>query len=235
MGRIGIRAEKGLAVLYNKGTGKRFYPRGFDYIRARFDYHSTFAATSSEGAGDYEPYTAESMFRTLAHYGYNSVRVFVCGRSPTPNPAGDPDTQGVYAPYLDNLADFLARAAKYGIYTIFNFGDGYLPDNRYFQTRTDGNISPNTAILTRRGLEGKMEYIGSTLNYLKLKNPGLLKAILGVEFDNEVAYSLDKWPFNEAGKVTTANGKSYDMSDLADRTACGEDGCAFITKHSIGW
>jgi len=225
IGRIGVREEAGRAVFYQKANGKRFYPIGHNYIQLRMG-HSNFQAATSTSKADYDPAEAEAVCRLLARHKCNAVRVFLAGRRipETPGLAGEPTTAGLYTPYLDNLADFLERAGRYGIYTIFNFCDNNLPNNEYFRKRSPKGVSGNPIILSKGGMEAQMEQVASTLTYLKRKNPDLLRTILGVQFTNEMAYHLRHWPFDQKGPVAAANGKTYNMADAKQRAACAREG-----------
>jgi len=226
-GRIGIRSVDGKAEFFNRATGLTFHPRGYNYIPLRGD-HSLFQAATSDSTADYDPLDAESALRRIGDAGFNTVRIFLAGRSrENPGLAGEKDTLGVYTPYLDNLANFLARAARHGLYVIMNFCDMDLPHNDYFKKRAGGAENFNRVLLSRPGVEAHMEQVASTLSYLKAKNPDLLKVLLGVEFNNEVAVKLAKWPFDEKGPVTLADGKTYDMSDPAERLRAMEEGLLF--------
>ena len=130
----------------------------------------------------------------LRSNGYNTVRVFFAGRSVVnPGMSGDSDTQGLYIPYLDNLADFLKRAASNGIYVIINFSDMELPQNDYFREK----VAPKKGtenLFHVAGLVAFREMIASSVGYLKAKNPDLLNTILGISFNNEAYAKLTNGP-----------------------------------------
>jgi hypothetical protein len=81
--RIGI--EKGKFVV--RGTGKRFHPQGFQYIRIdKKGHHYVFRK------GAYDKQAAEKMFKMLSSNGFNLVRYKKAARTehaPAPAPAGD--------------------------------------------------------------------------------------------------------------------------------------------------
>lgn len=226
-GRIGIRPAGDFAEFFNLATGRTFHPRGCNYVPLRGD-HSLFQAATGDTTSDYDPLDAESMLRLLGDSGYNTVRIFLAGRNrKNPGLAGELDTEGLYTPYLDNLADFLSRAASHGIYVIINFCDRNLPLNRYFNKRSDKAAGTNQAVLASKGVEAQMEQLVSTLTYLKQKNPALLQVLLAVEFNNEVSLKLTRWPFDQQSPVTLANGKTYDMRREEDRLRAFEEGLLF--------
>ena len=229
--RIGIKQWDGRAEFVNLASGKVFHPIGINYVPLRYADHAAFEAATSAGDGFYDPLEAESVLRLLRKNGYNTVRVFLTGRTAkNPGLSGEADTVGIYTPYLDNLADFLQRASENGIYVIPNFGDADLPQNKFFLEKL-GHKNGTENLFREPGLVAFREMVASTLGYLKAKNPDLLKAILGVQFNNEASAKLTRWPFSESGPVTTANGKTYDMSVPADRVRCYEDGLIFFYQQ----
>jgi hypothetical protein len=230
--RIGIKTLAGRAEFVELATGRIFHPMGMNYIPLRNGDHAAFEAASSVGPGFYDPLDAEAMFSLLRKDGYNTVRVFLSpGRNPkNPGMSGERDTVGIYAAYLDNVADFLKKSAADGIHVIFNFGDVNLPVNDFFREKTD-EAAGNKIIFTTNGIFAYQAVVSSTLAYLKAKNPDLLKVILAVQFNNEVHAQLTHWPFDVAGPVTTANGKTYDMNNPVGRCHCYEDGLKFYYQQ----
>jgi hypothetical protein len=231
-GRIAVQSADEGAYFYNTKTGEPFIPCGANYIRLRNGDHSTFEAATSAGPADYDPYDAEAALKLMADNGMNTVRVFVIGRSSSnPGIAGSPDTPGVYAPYMDNLADFILRAKRYGIYVILTFGDGELPVNNHYASMLAGlPAGHNTLYLTDQGIKARAAYLCDTLNYLKSKDPALLDGLLAVELQNELALYSGEWPFDDANKstkVTGADGQVYDMSLDADRQALADNGIRY--------
>ena len=254
IGRIGVVGLADRAVLYDVVSGQRFYPRGCNYVRLdqSAGYHTTFEAQTSYGPQLYDPYTAEAMFRTMKSKGYNMVRVFQAGQGANyPGIGGEPGTGGLYTPYLDNLADFIARGAKYGMYTLIT-GIATTPANEYFAALSGGannsiywrGIGPT--VLTPAGMSASLETFDTTLRYLNAKNANLLKAVL-LQYHNEDLIYLGDPPFNGTGNVTTADGNTYNMSDnttgSASRSACGKNGWTYYfgelydlaQKSPIGW
>jgi hypothetical protein len=229
--RIGITQVDGRAEFVHQATGKVFHPIGMNYVPLRHGDHAAFEAATSVDGPFYDPLEAETVLRFLRQNGYNTVRVFLAGRrEENPGLSGEAETVGLYTPYLDNLADFLQRASANGIHVIMNFADVDLPRNNYFREKV-GNKKGTENLFHEAGVVAFREMIASTLGYLKAKNPDLLKAILGVQFNNEVDAKLTQWPFTESGAVTTANGKTYDMLVPEDRLRCYEDGLAFYYQQ----
>jgi hypothetical protein len=236
--RIGITQKDGKAQFVHLASGTVFHPVGMNYVPLReaehhefHTDHAAFEAATSTTEKFYDELEAETVLRLLRANGYNTVRVFVTGRrKENPGISGEAGTEGLYIPYLDNLADFLKRASANGIYVIINFADVDLPQNDYFREKVGGKTGKEN-LFHEAGVVAFREMVASTLGYLKARNPDLLKSILGVSFNNEVDAKLTQWPFTAKGPVTTANGKSYDMSVPEDRQRCYEEGLAFYYEQ----
>jgi hypothetical protein len=231
-----IRVKPGLsgAQFVLKDSGKPFFVKGFNYIRLE-PGHSTFDAATDTTKAHYEPERAEKMFQTLEDNGYNTVRVFLIGRSKAnPGVGGNYETtQGNYEPYMDNVLDFLRRATRHGIRVFPTFGDGELPRNATYYNRfkKTGN-NKNVLVLTEKGIDARIEFITSFLSYVKEKEPNLLPTLLGLQCQNEAYLKADQWPFLETeGEIKAANGRRYDLSDTAARQALMDDGYRHYHKR----
>jgi hypothetical protein len=226
--RIGIRTGDGLAQFILKDSGEPFFVKGFNYVRLRGGDHATFDAATESTTAHYDPEQAEAMFTALSAAGYNTVRVFIIGRSKVnPGIAGNYHyTQALYEPYLLNVLDFLRRATRHGIRVFPTFGDGEVPMNGYYRDRIPfkgGN--PNAMVLTEAGVAARVEYITASLAYIKASEPALLPTLLGVQCQNELHLRADQWPFTETGGTLAApNGKTYDLSQTVHRQALMDDG-----------
>jgi len=217
---------------------------GFNYIRLRSadgqpgGDHSTFDADTEFTKADYDPDRAEAMFHTLEKTGYNTVRVFIIGRRPGVNPGIGGEyhtTKGLYEPYLENVLDFLRRATRHGIRVFPTFGDGELPANAYFmdQFKADEE-NKNVFILTKEGVNARVEYITSFLSYFKMKEPAVLPTLLGLQCQNEANLEADHWPFTDKeGTFKAANGKRYDLSDTDERQALMDEGYRYYHKRVV--
>jgi len=233
--RIGIRASRNGAQFILKTSKKPFFVKGFNYIRLRKD-HATFDADTKTTKAHYDPKQAEAMFSALSKAGYNTVRVFVIGRSKiNPGIAGDyKTTKAIYEPYVDNFIDFLRRATRHNIRVFPTFGDGGLPNNAYYRSkpiRGKGH-NKNALVLTKEGIDARVDYISSFLSYIKDKEPSLLPTLLGLQCQNEAYICADKWPFTiKEGKFKAPNGKTYDMSKTDERQALMDDGYRYYHKR----
>ena len=232
--RIAVKPGINGAQFVLKNSGNPFFVKGFNYIRLQ-PGHSTFDAATDSTEAHYEPERAEKMFQTLEKNGYNTVRVFIIGRSKTnPGIGGNFDTtQGNYEPYMDNVLDFLRRATRHGIRVFPTFGDGELPRNAYYYNRfkKTGN-NKNVLVLTEKGIEARIEFITSFLSYLKEHEPAVLPTLLGLQCQNEAYLKADQWPFSEEeGVVKAANGRRYDLSDTEERQALMDEGYRHYHKR----
>lgn len=211
------------AHFINADTGEPFVPNGVNLIRLMGD-HANFIPEV------YDPHEVDHVLELMRNFGYNVVRIFISGRYPIiPGISGDlQTTEGLDEVYMDNVVDFLRRAADKGIYVIPTLI--YIPINQYFNNLLGGPIYQNGQIaisginklfMTEAGLNAKREYIQRFLNYIKEKDPSLLTCIFSLQIENEEYMSAVDAPFNlQHGIVKTADGGTYDMSDPDSRQAC---------------
>jgi hypothetical protein len=225
--RIGIRTDEGGAQFILKKSKTPFFVKGFNYIRLRRD-HATFDAATKTTKAYYDPKRAEAMFSALSKADYNTVRVFIIGRSKiNPGIGGDYETtKALHEPYMENVLDFLRRATTHGIRVFPTFGDGGLPLNAYYRERVRGKgHNKNVLVLTKDGIDARVEHITSFLSYIKDREPALLATLLGLQCQNEAYLRANLWPFTmKEGKFAAANGKTYDMSSTEERQALMDEG-----------
>ena len=225
--RIGIRTDEGGAQFILKKSKTPFFVKGFNYIRLRRD-HATFDGDTKTTKAHYDPKRAEAMFRALSKADYNTVRVFIIGRSKiNPGIGGDYETtKALHEPYMENVLDFLRRATRHGIRVFPTFGDGGLPLNAYYRERVRGKgHNKNVLVLTKDGIDARVEHITSFLSYIKDKDPALLPTLLGLQCQNEAYLRANVWPFTmKEGEFAAANGKTYDMSSTEERQALMDEG-----------
>ncbi len=232
--RIGTRAAEKEAQFILKESQTPFFVKGFNYIRLRSadgqkgGDHATFDAETKTTKAHYDADQAEAMLSELSKAGYNTVRVFIIGRSPlNPGIAGDyGTTKALYEPYMENVLDFLRRATRHRIRVFPTFGDGEIPLNAYYRDRVQGKgDNKNVLVLTKDGIAARVEHITSFLCHIKDREPALLPTLLGLECQNEAYLRADQWPFTDKeGTFTAANGKAYDMSKTEDRQALLDEG-----------
>jgi len=212
-----------------------FFAKGFNYVRLRAPEshpknvdHSTFDADTKKTKAAYDPEKAEAALVAMKQAGFNTTRVFIIGRNSTnPGIAGDYDTtKGIYGPYMDNFLDFLRRATRHGIRVLPTLGDGELPYNAYYHGRFKGQEGNKSfLLLTKEGVEARVEYISEFLSYIKKKEPSLLPTLLGVQCQNEAYLRSNEWPLAvKKGQFKAANGKTYDMANTESRQALADEG-----------
>jgi hypothetical protein len=246
--RIVIERSDGHAQFVLQKTGAPFFVTGFNYVRLRaadaetYPDHSTFDAKTELTEADYDPDRAEAMFRTLSESGYNTVRVFIIGRSAhNPGVSGNyASTAGLYEAYMQNVLDFLRRATRHGIRVFPTMGDGEVPMNAFYCDRFakyggEGKMkNRNIFVLTKGGVDARVEYISAFLSYLKDKEPAVLPTLLGVQCQNEACLEADHWPFTESeGSFAAANGKTYDLSSTEERQALMDDGYRYYHQRIV--
>jgi hypothetical protein len=216
--RIGVRAVDGEGEFYDRRTGEKFIPRGFNYVRlapmaeiAPRLWHSTL------NPGFYEPERAEVALRRMHEGGYNVVRIFVdCCRKGSN--AGDP-RGGISEAYLENVIDFLTKAKASEIYVLMIMDltpaeGGYDEMWRQCCTIFDGE---NLRYLTVGGHTGERRFDRDFIRAL-IEKGAPMDAIFAYDLNNEVQFSPDRPPFSlNSGKVRTANQKTYDMAVPEDK------------------
>ncbi len=234
--RIKIRPDNTSgAEFYYSDSKKEFLINGFNYIKLRFGDHSTFEPASGILAADYDPYSAESMFRLLKSLNFNTVRVFVSNGRTYSNPgiAGDYNSASkISQEYMDNVTDFLRRAQKYGIYVIVCFGENAVPNNQYYKNKVPYS-NPQDFLFNQKFMEAKLEYIKLFLGHIKSVDPSLLKAVLAVQEQNEFSFNPYVEPFSKTtgSYVFHGSGAAYDLSDEDSRRNLANDALKHYIKN----
>ncbi len=221
--RIQVQADEDGAYFKLKESGERIFLNGGNYVGLRFGDHSTFEGPEALIPGYYDPYKAETLFKTLKKTGYNAVRVFVIqgGRNDKNLGLGGhyDTTVGIYKPYMENFVDFLTRAHRYGIYVMPCFGENEMVDNQWFEY-TAGGATQYSVLFSQKGIDAKAQYIQWFMEYIKEVNPELLKTMFAISAQNEFIFTTDVAPFNmQSGTYTYLDGSTYDMANDDDRQA----------------
>lgn len=223
-------AGKQYGALQEVGTGKRFLPRGANFVRLTETpsaHHSTFEP------GRYTNSEAERTLKRLHDDGYNTVRVFVdhgnvtdadTHKKPHGIGRGMTDTTPYYGPYLDNVASFVKLATKYQVRVMFSLD--LFPQSKYYFDLV-GNVDRKAVNMDGRNLNYlHPSYVLAKSTYLKNFAAGLkqrvgaelMSTVLAFQSDNEAYVVGDKAPYNKlSGKVTPLNGVTYDMADPTQR------------------
>jgi hypothetical protein len=145
------------------------------------------------------------------------VRAFIdCCR--TGNNVGDP-AGGVSQAYLDNLIDFLERAAAYEIFILLVM-DLIPADGGYNElwdsccSTFDGN---SLRYMTAGGHSAKRRSLQDIITAL-IDRDARLDVVLGYDLTNEVFFEKNLPPLAKTvGLAHTVNGKTYDLSDPAQK------------------
>lgn len=218
--------------LIDTSTQQRFVPRGTNYVRLaklRDDeawWHSTFEP------GRYDAARADRALRAMRRDGYNVVRVFLDPGNEQHRLLGEPhglglgpdDTSRGTPAYLDNVADFVRKAATHRIYVLPILD--YYPQNAHYwgvRGHYDAiklNISGENALWMVEGeIRAKQEFFTNFVADLRRRvGPRLMSAFLALQAQNEAFYTGDARPFSaKSGTVTPANGVTYDLAVDADR------------------
>jgi hypothetical protein len=230
---IGVRDVTGIGELYNRATGTKFVPRGSNYIRLGPQentsggiqvYHSTF------NVGRYDSAQAEAALTRMSADGYNVVRVFlsqICVEACT----GDPATRSLRTAYIANVVDFLRRAKNHGIFVLLT--SEWLPPNTTYaddlaSARGDWFNGINLLMLSPQGVVAQQHFWTDFVKEL-VRQQAPTDNIFAYELWNEAFVVSDQPPFNlTSGRVATANGSTYDMTNASDHKRMIDDGFVFL-------
>ncbi len=229
--RIQVRVVDGRGEFYDRLTGEKFVPRGFNYVKLREvndpvhgpGFYDLVLSTLNFDAAE-----TRRELRQMRGEGYNLVRIMLetcAGSGCIGVPGGklDPD-------YLDNLVAFLEIARQEELYvwitsnTLPNVGyyieKGYAEEGLTF-------AASNAHTLTRSGVEAYREYFQDLIGEL-IQRRAPLDIIFGYALRNEHFYEGDRPPFTlESGLVTAANGLMYNMERADDKERMMEEGLIF--------
>jgi len=230
--RIAPKSASPAAYFVNTKTGEKFTPLGTNYVRLDWigpiAYHTTF------NSAFYDARAAEKALAEMSKDGYNIVRVFLDQGESVHQAQGQFGMNGpfetkiprLYPPTVNNFIDFLSRARNHGIYVIPVCE--FWPYNKFYDTLAKNNPPAdiehiNGAYLSRGCIEAKKTYLAELVeSVIKAEPKGtLLSTVFSWELTNEVHLATSIKPFSlTAGKVTTADGKTYDMADAGQRQQC---------------
>ena len=235
--RIAVRLSGGAGEFYDRRTGARFVPRGNNYLRrgnqqlpdGRIVFRgSTFIA------GLYDPGGMEAALETMHADGYNAVRVILddaCRRGCL----GNFGTGGLSPTYLDNVTDFLRRAKANDIYVMLT-NEGNVPAGTTWEAIVHQECcadfaGTNLYYLTTGGITGTQQFWQAFLRGLLMRRAPL-DIVLGYSLVNEGYFESDKSPLAQtSGTVTTANGRTYDLGNPADRQRMMDENLVNFADH----
>ncbi len=201
------------------GSGKLFRLRGFNYIRLEGGWHGTF------GPKWYNAERAERMFTHLQQNGFNAVRVFI-DFMPGRGIITSRGSEGLSEAYLDNLCDFLKRAARHYIYAIPAFV--HFPDAAPYRDMIgdapDHAAGQNLKYLHPGYVRAKASYMADVAREIKKRDPALLRTVLAFELENETHFSATHTPFSlSEGTFRLYTGETYELNDQQAKQKLADD------------
>jgi hypothetical protein len=229
---IAVRVVGGDGVFVERRTGARFVPRGNAYLRRGLrDVGGGFLIShqATFDVGVYDGASAESALRAMRADGYNVVKVFL-DVACTTTCLGDVTSGWLSFAYLHNVFDFLRRAKTNGISVVIAVDEP--PWGTTWNARVGAPFDGfNAWYLTTRGVEGFSAFwLDLVSAFVVLDAP--LDAIWAYELGGETWFQPDRAPLSStSGLVTTANGRTYDLADAAQREAMLSDGLAYFTQR----
>ena len=219
----------GLAEFYDRATLASFIPRGVNYfilVPVLDHYEDRLFAI-----GVYDHNRTKSDFSTLSAAGYNTVRIILDGCTSGEGCIGVENGQGLNPAYLDNIVDLMNLARESDLFLLLTSKD--LPDlGGYAALANQGsNVSfapyRNAELLTSAGISTARKYWADLLGGLASRQAPF-EIILGWELLNEGFYQSDQPPFSlQSGKISPANGNTYDMAIHTQKQSLAVDGMRY--------
>ncbi len=215
--RIVVRGDE----FFHATNDEKFIPRGVNHIEI------TTYGDCALAAGQYDSAQINAMFEELSGYGYNTVRMFLDTCKDPGNGLGS-GSGGLNPAVLDNIVDLMRSAKEHGIYLLLTSND--VPDHGgYWQINDEGYVEGvfgfyrNTHYLTEPGVRSATEYWDDLMSGLAERDAPF-DGLLAWQLLNEQWYFNNEPPFSlTEGTVTTANGQTYDMSDIEQKRAMAND------------
>ena len=230
---IGVRPTATIAEFFNRNTGDVFEPRGNNYIRLANltnDRGNLVLAHSTFAVGLYDANRAEPALASMQSSGYNIVTIIMegCCQGTIGDPAG-----GLNSAYMANVVDFLQRAKTHAIGVVI--ASQWLPAFGGF-TQPYGGCYPqfddiNLVALSSCGITAVKAYFQDFVQVL-INASAPMDAIFAYEIWDEYYYYEAKAPLNStSGTITTANGRTYDMTSSASRQQMMDDGLVYFADQ----
>ncbi len=213
--QIAVRVVNGIGEFYVRQTGDKFVPRGMNYVRLadqkKMDGSSTFGHSLFD-PGKYDSARVNADLKKMHSDGYNVIRVFL-----SPDTLSTSDE--LSPAYMRNVADLLQLAKQNQIYVMFTMD--WIPGGKYGEilsadcctnfTTMNANYLPNAGLKANqafyRDFIQELIVLGAPIEY-----------IFSYQLRNELFYDTDQPPLSfSSGPIKTANGKTYDMSNPADK------------------
>lgn len=223
---IAVRVVNGVGEFFNRETGQKFIPRGMNYVRlgaqTKMDGSPAFGHSLFD-PGKYNSLRVSSDLAKMHNDGYNVVRVFL-----------SPDTMGTISgdfsqQYIKNIVEFLKFAETNKMYVMFTLD--WIPGGKYGEILSADCCETfalmNANFLPPAGLKANEVFFQDFASEL-IKQGAPTEYIWSYELRNEMFYDTDQPPLSfSSGKVTTANGKTYDMSSTDDKKKMIEENNVF--------
>ena len=224
--RIGVRVVAGQPEFYDKETGRRFTPIGANFVQ--FGRENDYIVDRLFVPGKYNPGFVDEQFRLMQSLGYTVMRISldICKQDCIGAKGG-----GLRADYLDNVVDLLVRAKAHGLFVIVAANDlpldaGYVPKvEATCCTTFDGYI--NSHYLSPVGVQQWTQYWKDLVQAF-IDRDAPFDAILAYQIRGELFLIPDQPPLSlNSGKVTTANGKTYDLANPTQKNAMIHENVAY--------
>ena len=231
--RIATHRIYGIAGFYDRVTSSSFIPRGVNYsiLVPVLDHYENRLF----GVGIYDHNRTQADFEILSAAGYNVVRIVLDGCTSGDGCIGLENGQGLNPAYLDHIADLMMLARDSNLFLLLASAD--LPELGGYANLANQGADPsfapgrNAGYLTSAGIQAARQYWADLLGGLASRHAPF-DIVLGWELQAEQYYLSDQAPYTlESGKVTPANGHTYDVSDQAQRKALAVDGLRFYINQ----
>lgn len=215
--RIAIRVVSGQAEFFDRETGQRFIPRGPNFLMLALEDGNIVDHLFSPRF--YDSAFVDQEMKSMRSLGYNVVRIAldICQQDCIGSPGG-----GLRDEFLANIADFINLAKANGLYVLLQTNDlplqgGYVPKvESTCCAQFDGYM--NSQYLSPLGVEQWRQYWTSIMEGL-IAHHAALDTIFAYGIRGELFLFNDQPPLSlTSGIIPTANGKSYDMADPAQKT-----------------
>jgi hypothetical protein len=227
--RIATHRIYGIAGFYDQQTSQSFVPRGVNYfilVPVSDHYENRLF-----GVGVYDHNRTLRDFTALSGAGYNTVRIILDGCTSGDGCIGLENNQGLNPAYLDNIVDLMKLAKETDLFLLL--ASENLPDLGGYAASAGQGSDPafapgrNAEYLTSDGIQAAQQYWTDLLTGL-ITRGAPFDTVLGWELQGEQYYHSDQPPFSlEDGKVTPANGKTYDLSSTNQKHSMAVDGTRY--------
>ncbi len=223
--RITVNADRFVVA----DTAEPFVPVGVDYFNIVPIAGGFEDRVFSPAIFDEAQVTAD--FTRLADAGYTTVRMFMdsCGSGDAC--IGSSTGRGLNPEYLAVIAEVTSIARQQGLYLVLTSND--LPDQGGYWEQSNKGASGqfagyrNAHYLTAPGVVTAVRYWDDLMGGLEDADAAF-DAVLAWSILNEQWFFADQPPLSlTSGVVTTANGRSYDLSDPEQRRAMTTDGIRY--------